>query len=185
METVHAEDFGMSEAAEDNTEALRKAVDYLREHPGTKFVIGKGVYRFSPFDPQRKTGVSTIALRGLKDIFIEAEGAEFVYGRVGTFIGIYDCDCLQINGLSIDYDREADPIDDVFRVVGTDPANKTIDMEFFLKEEISPNMQVQAITQCDPQTLTFGAKGSSKEWYAYINPNGIRSITGVSPMCSG
>ena len=181
METVHAEDFGMSEAAEDNTEALRKAVDYLREHPGTKFVIGKGVYRFSPFNPQRKTGVSTIALRGLKDIFIEAEGAEFVYGRVGTFIGIYDCDCLQINGLSVDYDREADPIDDVFRVVGTDPANKTIDMEFFLKEEISPEMQVQAITQCDPQTLTFGAKGSSKEWYAYINPNGIRSITGVSP----
>ena len=40
METVHAEDFGMSEAAEDNTEALRKAVGYLREHPGTKFVIG-------------------------------------------------------------------------------------------------------------------------------------------------
>ena len=56
--------------------------------------------------------MSTNCLAGLKDIFIEAEGAEFVYGRVGTFIGIYDCNCLQINGLSIDYDREADPIDD-------------------------------------------------------------------------
>ncbi|MGN0202354.1 MAG: hypothetical protein ACI399_05550 [Candidatus Cryptobacteroides sp.] len=181
MESVRAEDFGLSTEAEDNSEALRKAVEYLRTHPGTKLVVGKGTYRFSPFDPARSLWLNTIELRGLKDIFIEAEGAEFIFARMGNFIGIYDCDCLQINGLSVDWDREADPVDDVFRVVNADPENKTLEMEFFLRDEVDPGMRIQAITQCDPQSFTFGAKGSSKEWYAYINPAGIKSIEKAGP----
>ena len=192
LQSVSSAEFGMDPSNPDNTDAFISAIDYLREHPGTRFVVEKGVYHFHPVAPTTHLEGSSqdnldffmsqrsIEMRGLHDIFIDGQGAEFINGLVGNFIAIYDCSCVEISGLGIDWERELDPIDDVFRVKNADPANQTIEFEFFQRDSVDAGMRIQAITQCDPESYTFGAKGSSKEWYYYLNPAGLRSIENVS-----
>jgi len=173
LATAKSSDFGMDPSSSDNTAAFTQALNYLKENPGTKFIIEPGDYHFM----QERT----IELRDLKDIYIEGTGAKFITGRMGYFMGVYGCNCLEINGLSVDWERGSDPIDDVFRVKDADPANGVVEFEFFQRDTVSAAMRIQAITQCDPESYTFGAKGSSKEWYYYINPSALRSIENVSP----
>ena len=181
LETVSSSDFGMNPSNADNTEAFLSAIEYLKTHPGTRFVIEKGVYHFHPASSaDTSEPVRPIELRGLEDIFIDGVGAEFITGRKGYFIGIYDCRCLEINGLSVDWERDVDPIDDVFRVRNADPEHCTLDLEFFQKDSVDAGMEIQAITQCDPESYTFGARGSSKEWYRYLKPDAIKSMVNVS-----
>ena len=171
LKTVEASEFGLSTQSSDNTEALRKAFNYCKENPGTKLVIGEGKYRFSQN--------STIYMDGLQDVVIDGTGADFVTDKIGYFLGIKGCNCLEITGLSVDWDRDNDPIDEVFKVRNADPENHTFEMEFFQKENVDPAMHMEAITQCDPESFTFGAKSSSKEWYRYQNTGEIRSVEAI------
>ena len=50
LTVVNASEFGLSEDAADNTQAMRNAFDYCRSHSGTKLVIEPGIYHFSPED---------------------------------------------------------------------------------------------------------------------------------------
>lgn len=171
LKSVEASEFGLSTQSSDNTEALRKAFNYCKENPGTKLVIGEGKYRFSQN--------STIYMDGLQDVVIDGTGADFVTDKIGYFLGIKGCNCLEITGLSVDWDRDNDPIDEVFKVRNADPENHTFEMEFFQKENVDPAMHMEAITQCDPESFTFGAKSSSKEWYRYQNTGEIRSVEAI------
>lgn len=173
LSVVHSRRFGMDPEAEDNTEAFGRALAYCRGNPGTRLVIDKGVYRFAESDK--------ICLEDLRTCFIDGKDAEFIFSRTGVFFRIMHCDCLEINGLTIDVDRVANPVDDVFRVANANPDEKTLDFVFFQKEEVSKDMIISAITQCDPETLTFGAKCSSKEHYVYSNPSMIVSVEKTAP----
>lgn len=168
LKTVDASEFGLSTDSSDNTGALTKALEYCKENPGTNLRIGEGKYHFSQ--------ESTIMMDGLKDILIDGTGAEFITDRIGYFMTVNGCSCLEIKGLSVDWARDKDPIDELFKVRNADPESDTFEMEFFQKESVDPGMHMEAITQCDPETFTFGARGSSKEWYRYQNTGEIRNV---------
>ena len=173
LSTVHSRKFGMRSEAEDNTEAFRKALDYCHEHPGTRLVIDKGVYRFTESDK--------IRFKDIQTCLIDGREAEFIFAKTGVFMTIERCNCLEINGLAIDVDRVANPVDDVFRVANANPEERTIDFVFFQKEDVDEDMIIQAITQCDPETLTFGAKSSSKEHYIYMDPSILEKVEKTAP----
>ena len=170
---VSADAFGMGETVADNTQAFMDALTYCGAHPDTKLVIPPGVYRF--------TQTEKIVLSGLRNVSIEGEGAEFIFCTPGRQILITGCDSLEIHGLAIDHDRVNDPIDDVVRVQNADPRAHTLDFCFFEKTDTDESMAIKAVTQCDPQSLTFGASGSEKEVYLYRLDNPIKSVVKVSP----
>ena len=94
---------------------------------------------------------------------------------------MYDCEGLEIHGLAIDHDRVNDPIDDVVSVCNADPDTHTLDFCFFEKTDIAESTVLKAVTQCDPNTLTFGASGSEKEVYFYTLDEPLKSVTKASP----
>lgn len=175
LPSVTSSDFGMDPAAADNTAAFLAAVGYCREHPGTRLVIEEGTYRFRQTSP--------IPIQGLENVFIDGTKAEFITGVTGTFFRIDACNCLEINGLTVDWDRSSDPIDDVVRIQDADPEHGSLDLVFFEKEDVDPAMRFAAFTQCDPESLTFGAKGSSKECYLIMfdNQDGIKKCEKTAP----
>lgn len=172
LNVAYSSDFGMSEQLEDNTDALNLAFAYCRDNPGTKLVIDKGVYRFSLS--------GKLALDKLDTCFIDGSNAKFVFSQTGQFFSVSRCNCVEIYGLTIDVDRVNNPVDDVAEVKNVNKKINTFDFVFFEKEDVSPNMEIQAISQCDPETLTFGAKGSNKENYIYMSPENIVNVEKIS-----
>ena len=172
LTAVRAESFGMGESVSDNTRFFQAALNYCRAHPNTRLVLSPVVYRF--------TQTNQIVLQGLRNIIIEGEGTEFLFCTPGRQMLMTDCEGLEIHGLAIDHDRVHDPIDDVVRIQHADPRTHTLDFCFFEKPEVDESMVLKAITQCDPQTLTFGDSGSEKEVYFYMHDHPIQSVTKVS-----
>ena len=173
LAVVHAASFGMRETEADNTGAFMAALEYCRAHPDTKLVIAPGVYRFARSNQ--------IEIQGLRNVYIEGEGAEFIFCKAGRQIHVTDCEGLEIHGLAIDHDRVNDPIDDVAVVQNADPGRHTLDFCFFEKTDMDASMALKAATQCDPQSLTFGAPGSEKEVYFTNLEQPILSVAKVSP----
>ena len=172
LPSVRADVFGMDEALPDNTQPFMDAIAYCRAHPDTKLVLSPGVYRF--------TQTNQIVISGLRNIFIEGAGAEFIFCTAGRQILVRDCDSLEISGLAIDHDRVHDPIDDVAVVQNADSRAHTLDFLFFEKTDADESMVIQAATQCDPQSLTFGASGSEKEVYFIMHDEPVKSVTKVA-----
>ncbi len=169
--TVSSADFGMSAEAYDNCNAFKAAVDYCRLNPGTVLKIEKGTYFF------RSAGNS---LNNLKDIFIDGSEAEFIFTVAGTQIPVEECSNVEISGLTVDWNREADPIEDIVRITGTDKSAHTVDLEFFLKETVCENMIFSALSQCDPESFTFGDNGECKECYMYMTEGSVKKAEKLS-----
>ena len=173
LASVCADTFGMGETVPDNTQPFLDAIAYCRAHPDTRLVLSPGVYRF--------TQTNQIVISGLRNICIEGEGAEFIFCTPGRQILVHDCEGLEIHGLAIDHDRVRDPIDDVVLIQNADPNAHTLDFCFFEKSDADEAMTFKAVTQCDPQSLTFGASGSEKEVYFYMFDEPIKSVEKVLP----
>lgn len=172
LDTVTSDAFGMSPDLYDNTDAFMSAAAYLENNPGTRLVISDGTYYFDQSD--------RIRIRNLNTCFIDGRNAKFIFRKTGTFLRISACDCLEIFGLKIDADRINNPVDDVLRIKNADRKKHIVDFEFFEKANVSENMIFSAITQCDPDTLTFGACKSSKECYIYMDPETVKSVAKIS-----
>ena len=82
LRTVSSSTFGLRPDAADNTAALRAALDYCREHPDTRLLIGEGTYHFTQSSP--------IEISGLRNVFIDGRKAEFITGVTGSFFRIAD-----------------------------------------------------------------------------------------------
>ncbi len=172
LNVIHSSDFGMSEQLNDNTDALNSAFAYCRDNPGTKLVIDEGVYKFSVSDK--------LVMDKLDTCFIDGSKAKFIFSQAGLFFSVSRCNCVEINGLTVDVDRINNPVDDVAEARNVNKENNTFDLVFFEKDDVNLDMEFQAISQCDPETLTFGAKGSNKENYVYMSPENIVKVEKIS-----
>lgn len=172
-QSVSSADFGLSESNSDNTDAFLSAIEYCKANRGTRLIIEDGTYYFRQ--------ASKIIFDGVEDCFIDGSGARFIFTKTGTYINISSCDTLEINGLTVDWDRENDPIEDICRVVATDEKNHTVDLEFFIRDKVSPNMRFHALTQCDAEnSFTFGAEGIAKECYFYMTDGSVKRVEQLS-----
>ncbi len=157
LNEVNASVFGLSEDNCDNYDAFQSALDYCESNAGTKLVVDKGTYYF------RNT--NSLVLENAENIFIEGNGASFIFSETGYKFVIYNSECVEINNLICDWNREENPLSSVAVIKNASAENHTLDLVF--KGEADENMRFEAITQCDPETFTFGAKESSKELYLY------------------
>lgn len=167
LNEVNASVFGLSQDNEDNFEAFQRALNYCAEHPQTKLVIDKGTYYFR--------SLNSLDANGCTDLLIEGSGATFIFSSTGYKFFIRNSDCVEIRNLNFDWNWEESPLASVVTVKNSNPEENTIDLVFKDAEYCKENISFSAITQCDPETFTFGARYSAKENYLYQDPTNIVS----------
>ncbi len=172
MNVVNASDFGLSEENEDNFAAFQSALNYCSQHPQTRLVIDKGTYYF------RST--NGLDANNCTDLLIEGNGAMFIFSSTGYKFFIKNSDCVEIRNLNFDWNWDEIPLASVVTVQNSNPDADTIDFVFKNAEYCSESNRLMAITQCDPETYTFGAKYSSKEVYLYQDETNIKSVQKIS-----
>ncbi len=172
MNIINASDFGLSEENEDNYSAFQSALDYCSLHPQTKLVIDKGTYYFRNTDG--------LDANNCTDLLIEGNDATFVFSSTGYKFFVRNSDCVEIRNLNIDWNWDESPLASVVTVQNSNPDADMLDIVFKDDEYCIENCRMAAITQCDPETYTFGAKCSSKEIYLYQDPNSIKSVQKIS-----
>ena len=172
LREVNAADFGLSEDNADNFEAFQAALNYCSQHPRTKLVIDKGTYYF-----RSENGLDA---DNCTDLLIEGSDATFIFSSTGYKFFIRNSDCVEIRNLNFDWNWAESPLASVVTVQNSNPDANTVDLVFRNEEYCSESIRLTAITQCDPETFTFGAKYSSKEVYLYQDANAIKSVEKVS-----
>lgn len=168
LNVIKAADFGLSEENEDNFAAFQSALDYCAQHPQTKLVIDKGTYYFR--------SLNGLDANNCTDLLIEGNGATFVFSSTGYKFFIRNSDCVEILNLNFDWNWDESPLASVVTVQNSNADTNTIELVFKDTEYCNEDCRLMAITQCDPETYTFGAKNSSKEVYLYQDPNTIKSV---------
>ncbi|MBR4051133.1 MAG: hypothetical protein IKK09_11600 [Clostridia bacterium] len=172
LNEINAADFGLSEENEDNFAAFQSALDYCSQHPQTKLVIDKGTYYFR--------SLNGLDANNCTDLLIEGSDATFVFSSTGYKFFIRNSDCIEIRNLNFDWNWAESPLASVVTVQNCNPDANTIDLVFKNAEYCSESNRLMAITQCDPETYTFGAKCSSKEIYLYQDPNTVKSVEKIN-----
>lgn len=169
---VNASDFGLSESNEDNFSAFQSALNYCSQHPQIKLVIDKGTYYFKSIDG--------LDANNCTDLLIEGNDATFVFSSTGYKFFIRNSDCVEIRNLNFDWNWAESPLASVVTVQNSNADAHTLDLVFKDAEYCDENSRLAAITQCDPETYTFGAKYSSKEVYLYQDETNIKSVHKIS-----
>ncbi len=169
---INASDFGLSESNEDNFSAFQNALNYCSLHPQTKLVIDKGTYYFR--------SLNGLDANNCTDLLIEGNGATFVFSSTGYKFFIRNSDCVEIRDLNFDWNWEESPLASIVIVQNSNSDTHTLDLVFKDAEYCDENSRLAAITQCDPETYTFGAKYSSKENYLYQDATSIKSVQKIS-----
>ena len=172
LNEANAADFGLSEENEDNFAAFQSALNYCSQHPQTKLVIDKGTYYF------RST--NGLDANNCTDLLIEGNDATFVFSSTDYRFFIRNSDCVEIRNLNIDWNWKKSPLASVVIVQNSNTDTNTLDLVFKDAEYCDENCRLMAITQCDPETYTFGAKYSSKEVYLYQDGTNIKSVQKIS-----
>lgn len=169
LKEINASQFGMSPEKADNFNELKSAVAYCRSNPGTKLVLDKGTYYLD--------NKSALAFSGCKDILIDGNGSALVFSNVVTGLEISGCDCVEFRNIIFDWDWDKLPLSDIVVVKNASPKKGELDFVFPENNNVDENMIFSAISECDPETLTYGAKYSNKEAYIYQQPDMIKSVT--------
>ncbi len=113
-------------------------------------------------------------------MLIEGSDATFIFSSSGYKFFIRNSDCVEICNLNFDWNWAESPLASVVTVHNSNPDANTVDLVFRNAEYCSESNSLSAITQCDPETFTFGAKCSSKEIYLYQDPNTIKSVEKIN-----
>lgn len=172
LDTVYAAGFGFSCANADNFAAFAAIVDYCRLHPRTRVVFAPGDYAFNTD--------AGIGLDGLKDIYFEGNGAKLVFSYGSSYFNLSNCERVEFHDLTVDWNWERSRLGSVVRVENADPANNTLDFVFTELADVNADVVFAAVTQYDPETLTPGAKESSKEAYLYQTPGAVAGVEKVA-----
>ena len=172
LNEVNASDFGLSQDNADNFAAFQSALNYCSQNPQTKLVIDKGTYYF-----RSESGLDA---NNCTDLLIEGSDATIVFSSTGYKFFIRNSDCVEIRNLNFDWNWAESPLASLVTVQNSKPDADSIDLVFTNAEYCDKNNRLMAITQCDPETFTFGAKYSSKEIYLYQDAANIKSVETVS-----
>ena len=172
MTVVNASDFGLSEKNDDNFDAFQSALNYCSQNPQTKLVIDKGTYYFR--------SLNGLDANNCTDLLIDGQGATFIFSSTGYKFFVRNSDCIEICNLNIDWNWEESPLASVVTVKNSYPDTNTLQLVFKDKKYCDISNSLTAITQCDPEAFTFGAKCSSKEVYLYQITDSVKSVQKIS-----
>ena len=171
LTVVNASDFGLSADASDNTQAMRNAFDYCRNHPGTKLLISPGIYHFSPEED--------IYLNRLHDTLIDAQRAEFIFSTPHYF-KLYACENVELRNLIVDWDWNTLRLGSLVRIENENDADNTLEIEFTELDEVDADIPLLSFMQYDPVDLVAGVHGSFKIYSPFVDTECIKSVEKVS-----
>ena len=169
LQTVWVSEFGADPGNKDNTEALNSAFEYCAEHPGTLLRFGEGVYYVS----------GALLLENLKDVCIDGSGAKILYDYINSVVTLRGCECVELRGLAFDWDWDKQPLSAVARAVAVKGEPNKLDFVFEIPACAREDM-LYAISQSDPETRTYGAKGVYIETYEGQNPDVIQNVEKIA-----
>lgn len=165
--SVNASDFGVSTAADDNYSAFCKAIEYCKANPNITLKVDGGKYYF-------RTDKS-IMLDGLKNVLIDADGAQFIFENPNYF-HIVNCNCIEIRGLGITWNLDVSRLASLVKIRNASKESHSFELEFTELNEVSADIPIMAFTKYDPETLTPGTRQDFKENYVYQFPGSIKTV---------
>lgn len=165
--SVNASDFGVSTAADDNYSAFCKAIEYCKANPNITLKVDGGKYYF-------RTDKS-IMLNGLKNVLIDADGAQFIFENPNYF-HIVNCNCIEIRGLGITWNLDVSRLASLVKIRNASKESHSFELEFTELDEVSEDIPIMAFTKYDPETLTPGTRQDFKENYVYQFPSSIKAV---------
>ena len=168
LRTVAVSRFGASPDSPDNAQALNDAFAYCKDHPGTHLVFEKGVYYVS----------GPLLLEDIKDACIDGSGATILYDYGSSLLTLRHCTCVQVRGLTCEWDWDKIPLGAIARAVDVRGEKNTLDFVFENPDYAREDM-LYAVSQCDPQTGTYGGRGTYIESYDGQNPEVVRQVTKI------
>ena len=171
LTVMNASDFGVSADAADNTQAMRNAFEYCRNHSGTKLMIEPGVYRFSPEED--------IYLNRLHDVLIDAQGAEFIFSTPHYF-KLYACDNVELRNMVVDWDWNTLRLGSIVKIEHENDAENTLEIEFTELDEVDADIPILSFIQYDPDDLVAGVHGSFKIYSPFVDTECIKKVEKVS-----
>lgn len=164
--SVNASDFGVSTAADDNYSAFCKAIEYCKANPNITLKVDGGKYYF-------RTD-KAIMLDGLKNVLIDADGAQFIFENPNYF-HIVNCNCIEIRGLGITWNLDVSRLASLVKIRNASKESHSFELEFTELNEVSADIPIMAFTKYDPETLTPGTRQDFKENYVYQFPGSIKT----------
>lgn len=165
--SVNALDFGVSTAADDNYSAFCKAIEYCKANPNITLKVDGGKYYF-------RTD-KAIMLDGLKNVLIDADGAQFIFENPNYF-HIVNCNCIEIRGLGITWNLDVSRLASLVKIRNASKESHSFELEFTELNEVSADIPIMAFTKYDPETLTPGTRQDFKENYVYQFPGSIKTV---------
>lgn len=165
--TVNASDFGVSTAADDNYSAFCKAIEYCKANPNITLKVDGGKYYF-------RTD-KAIMLDGLKNVLIDADGAQFIFENPNYF-HIVNCNCIEIRGLGITWNLDVSRLASLVKIRNASKESHSFELEFTELNEVSADIPIMAFTKYDSETLTPGTRQDFKENYVYQFPGSIKTV---------
>ena len=165
--TVNASDFGVSTAADDNYSEFCKAIEYCKANPNITLKVDGGKYYF-------RTD-KAIMLDGLKNVLIDADGAQFIFENPNYF-HIVNCNCIEIRGLGITWNLDVSRLASLVNIRNASKESHSFELEFTELNEVSADIPIMAFTKYDSETLTPGTRQDFKENYVYQFPGSIKTV---------
>ena len=165
--SVNASDFGVSTAADDNYSAFCKAIEYCKANPNITLKVDGGKYYF-------RTD-KAIMLDGLKNVLIDADGAQFIFENPNYF-HIVNCNCIEIRGLGITWNLDVSRLASLVKIRNASKESHSFELEFTELNEVSADIPIMAFTKYDPEALTPGTRQDFKENYVYQFPGSIKTV---------
>lgn len=165
--SVNASDFGVSIAADDNYSAFCKAIEYCKANPNITLKVDGGKYYF-------RTD-KAIMLDGLKNVLIDADGAQFIFENPNYF-HIVNCNCIEIRGLGITWNLDVSRLASLVKIRNASKESHSFELEFTELNEVSADIPIMAFTKYDSETLTPGTRQDFKENYVYQFPGSIKTV---------
>lgn len=171
LSVVNASEFGLSADAADNTQAMRDAFSYCRNHPGTKLIIEPEIYHFSPEED--------IYLNRLHDVLIDAQDAEFIFSTPHYF-KLYACDNVELRNMVVDWDWNTLRLGSIVKIDNENDADNTLEIEFTELDEVDADIPLLSFMQYDPVDLVAGVHGSFKIYSPFVDTECIKKVEKVS-----
>ena len=165
--SVNASNFGVSTAADDNYSAFCKAIEYCKANPNITLKVDGGKYYF-------RTD-KAIMLDGLKNVLIDADGAQFIFENPNYF-HIVNCNCIEIRGLGITWNLDVSRLASLVKIRNASKESQSFELEFTELNEVSADIPIMAFTKYDSEALTPGTRQDFKENYVYQFPGSIKTV---------
>lgn len=165
--SVNASVFGVNTEANDNYTAFCKAIEYCKANPNITLKVDGGKYYF-------RTD-KAIMLDGLKNVLIDADGAQFIFENPNYF-HIVNCNCIEIRGLGITWNLDVSRLASLVKIRNASKESHSFELEFTELNEVSADIPIMAFTKYDPEALTPGTRQDFKENYVYQFPGSIKTV---------